>query len=977
MAPEQLLLPVADRLDPLMLATGYLRCLLAIAQACADDASATHMARTVTSLVVAQCVDMRWALAYRLEAGGSRAVLQASAHHSEPPDHAPDTASLPAYVELPVPHAWPRTDAQMWPQARRETGADAASPHRIVVALEPCAGAPMLGWLCFESDGPQTPARTAFTQAAAQALALGISRVATRESVRQRADALARREEALSDFMGGISDAIRTPLTLLLGPLETAVDRYHDTSLGMALRNGHRLRRLVDVLLDLSHIDARRVDPVLAPIDIAAMTRDVASLFHGAASAAGIELRIDCPRLPQPVQVDRVQWEQVVINLLGNAIRFTTSGEVRISLRAHVGLMTLEVADTGTGIEPDDLPHIFDRFRRGRDREDSGLGLALVRELVRLHGGEIDASSAPGQGSRFRVCIPMLGKPARAVPHRRVADLPMRTSRARPSDALGWAAPPTPWAVVDAEAAALPRKRERIVVVIDHRGLRDYVVGLLSPHYRVQSLAVGTDPLQAVQDRAPDLVLVDIGPTAADGLAFMRRLRASTHGAMVPALLLSSDLRAYAHADAMAAGADDVIGKPFAATELLGRVDAHMRLSNERRALHRRLTEHNRDLEAQVVLRTTALAASEAQFRAISNLVPDILWRADARGRMEWRSEQWNRFTGDDSEGDAAAVTWMDFVHPEDRTAMQAWMRVTVVGRAPVSHEFRLRRRDGIHHWFIARMSPLVGDTGAVERWFGSATDIESQRLARQALETRLGEGTIALERATSVQRELLHRLSRSQEDERRRIARELHDSMGQYLTALKLALSALAPAVLDPSLRELVAHLDLLTTEVDRELDDIIAALRPVVLDELGLAGALPGIVALWSRQSGVAAEVLLVQVGDERFDDESESTLYRVAQESLTNVVRHARARNVAVTLTRRNDELQLSVEDDGVGFDATQHGGGWGLRGMAERVGSAGGLLQVESTPLAGTTVLVRLPCQPRAAPTLQTAPRRPAP
>ena len=441
-------------------------------------------------------------------------------------------------------------------------------------------------------------------------------------------------------------------------------------------------------------------------------------------------------------------------------------------------------------------------------------------------------------------------------------------------------------------------------------------------------------------------------------VAFLRRLRASPHGAVVPAVLLSSDTQAFAHADAIEAGADDIVAKPFVAAELLARVGAQMRLSADRRVLHRQLANHNRDLEEQVARRTEALAASEAQFKAISNLVPDILWRTDALGAAEWRSEQWLRYTGD-----ANVTGGIEFVHPDDRDGTQAWMRETVAGRHLVPHEYRLRRHDGAYRWFIARMSPLAGAGGEIQHWFGSATDIERHQLARHALEAEVDQRTVALAHANGLQQELLHRLSRSQEDERRRIARELHDSLGQYLTALKLALSALAPLVSDPALRELVAHLDALTTEVDRELDDIIAALRPVVLDELGLAGALPVIVADWSRQTGIAAEALLLHLDDERFDDESESTLYRVTQESLTNVLKHAHARNVAVTLTRRQDELSLTVEDDGVGFDVGRHGTGWGLRGMAERARGAGGLLQIESAPDSGTTVLVRLPCRPR--------------
>lgn len=927
-------------------ATDYLRCLLSIGAACAADIGATQMSRDVAELIVARCRDVRLALVYRADKQGRRALLQASGGaRGEGAGYAPA-------VELPQPFEWPG--------AGDDANQGDAPSCRSVLPLGTGHGQPAIGWLSVESEGPDSSVRAAFLDAAAQTLAIGLARMAKQDGTRRREEAVTHREQMASDFLGQISDEIRTLLTLLLGPLEAAVKRHNDNSLKAALRNGQRLKRLVDALLDFSHFDAGRIDPVLQPIDIAAMTEDVASLFHGAAMAAGIALTVDCPPLPQAMFVDRVQWEQVLINLIGNAIRFTASGEVRVSLRAHIGLMTLEVADTGKGIPPDDLAHVFDRLPRTRDRDERGFGLALVRELVRLHGGDIEASSWAGQGSRFRVCIPMLGKPARAVPHRHVTDLPLRASRRLPSDALGEPGTPTSLIVPASEAASTPTTQECIVVVIDHHALRDYVAGLLSATYRVHAMTDAADAVQALQHMSPDLILVDLGSTGAQGLDFIRRLRKTSHGAVLPTLLLSSATREFAHADAMAAGADDVVGKPFAASELLARVDAHMQLSRERRALHRQLTGHNRDLEAQVSLRTAALAASEAQFKAISNLVPDILWRADSQGRSEWRSEQWIRYTGDDGTG-----LGMEFVHPDDREATQAWLHDTIAGGPPSPHEYRIRRHDGVYHWFIARMSPLADANGVTECWFGSTTDIERQKLVRHALEAQVGERTAALASAIKLQQELLHRLSRSQEDERRRIARELHDSLGQYLAALKLVLSALAPVVVDMRVRELVTHLDALTTEVDREFDDIIAALRPVVLDELGLAGALPSIVSDWSRRSGVAAEVLLVQIGDERFDDEVESTLYRVAQESLTNIVKHAQARHVAVTLACRHGDLHLSIEDDGAGFDPSRHGGGWGLRGMAERARSIGGLLQVESSPGAGATILVRVPQVARAA------------
>lgn len=921
-------------------ADASLRALLAICRACNSGGDALDICRQVVALIVEHRAEIYAARIYRAAPGGRQALCVARAGERPRSDD--------ARIELDGSGRWPTT--------HEPSGG-------VVVALGKADAAPP-GWLCVDTQGPVSETTALFVECVSQPLALALAHADARSADSIRAEALVRREETMASFLADISNEIRTPLTLVLGPLEAAAERHVDHGLRTALRQAQRLKRLVEALLDLSLIDAGRVEPMLQPIDIGALTRDVASLFHGVSLAAGITLTVDCPNLAEPVLIDRQQWETIVINLLGNAIRSAPLGEVTVSLKTHPGLMTLEVSDTGRRVPDDDLPLLFARFPPLHDRENGGLALALVQELVHLHGGEVAAGNSPGGGTRFRVCIPMLGKPVRALSHRHVADLPARAPRARVEDVRAWAAPPAPWTPIEASGVSAPASLARILVAIEHRDLREYVGGLLEPHYRVQSLASADAALRAVAEREPDLVLVDLGTPAIDGLAFLRRLREQWRGTPVPALLLSWDTRAGAHADAMDAGADDLVGKPFAAAELLARVGAHVRLAAERRALHRRLSDHNAELEGQVAKRTAALAASEAQFKTICNLVPDILWRTDAQGRMEWRSAQWQAFTGDDGVDEG-----IDFVHPDDRARTQAWVRETVAGREVMPHEYRLRGRDGMHRWFIARMAPLTGADGAIQRWFGSATDIERHQTARHALEARVGEVDVALAQAAGVQQELLRRLSLSQEEERRRIARELHDSLGQYLTALKLALSALAPVVSDVSdarMGNLVQHLGALTTEVDRELDDIIAALRPVVLDELGLAGALPVIVSDWSRQSGIPAETLMLQVGDERFEDQSESTLYRVTQESLTNIAKHAQARHVAVTLTRHLDELQLTVEDDGIGFDVGQTGGGWGLRGMAERARSAGGLLQVESSAQGGTTVLVRLPCRPRLVP-----------
>ena len=228
------------------------------------------------------------------------------------------------------------------------------------------------------------------------------------EAERRRAEALAELDRAKTAFFSNVSHEFRTPLTLMLGPLEEAIadDRVPQSvreRLELAERNAGRLQRLVNSLLDFSRIEAGRTQATYEPTDLAALTRDLASTFRSAMEKAGLSFVVDCVQPEQPVYVDREMWEKIVLNLLSNAFKFTLAGGVTVRLRADQGAMLLEVVDTGVGIPEAELPRLFERFHRiegtqGRTHEGSGIGLALVQELVKLHGGVIDATSERGTG---------------------------------------------------------------------------------------------------------------------------------------------------------------------------------------------------------------------------------------------------------------------------------------------------------------------------------------------------------------------------------------------------------------------------------------------------------------------------------------------------------------------------------------------------------------------------------------------------
>jgi len=259
---------------------------------------------------------------------------------------------------------------------------------------------------------------TARKQAEANQIQL-IREQAAREEERQRAEALAELDRAKTIFFSNVSHEFRTPLTLLLAPLQDALSDSvnplappHRERLELAHRNAMRLLKLVNTLLDFSRIEAGWMEAVYEATDLALLTTELASVFRSAIERAGLRLIVDCPPLPEPVYVDRQMWEKIILNLLSNAFKFTFEGEIAIRLHpANDHHVTLQVQDTGTGISPEELSHLFERFyqvrgAQARTHEGSGIGLALVHELIRLHGGTVDVSSTVGQGSCFMIAIP-------------------------------------------------------------------------------------------------------------------------------------------------------------------------------------------------------------------------------------------------------------------------------------------------------------------------------------------------------------------------------------------------------------------------------------------------------------------------------------------------------------------------------------------------------------------------------------------
>jgi PAS domain S-box-containing protein len=348
-------------------------------------------------------------------------------------------------------------------------------------------------------------------------------------------------------------------------------------------------------------------------------------------------------------------------------------------------------------------------------------------------------------------------------------------------------------------------------------------------------------------------------------------------------------------------------------------------------------------------------------------------------------SPRWKQMLGySDEEIEPHVRAWEDLLHPDDRARAHQLNESVTHGERTYQGEFRLRHKDGRYIHVLSRGFPVRREpNGPVVRIVGTHFDLTERKQTEalllgvyEELDARVRERTAELaranaslraemgerERAERARTELLTRLVFAQEDERRRIAREMHDQFGEQLTALGLRIGMLKDACGGRAeLGEQVEALEAVARQLDRDVDLLVWELRPTALDDLGLRAALANYVRNWSKRVSISAELHASGLLDDRLASEAETTLYRIAQEALTNVAKHAQAENVDVILERRSDHVLLIVEDDGVGFDpgdAGTTGQGFGLQGMQERAALVGATLQIESAAGKGTTILVRM-------------------
>jgi PAS domain S-box-containing protein len=749
-----------------------LRTLRELAARTTDEAKSVEEAcQTSARLLAGNPKDVPFALLYLLDAEGRRATLAGAAGVE------PDRPISPAAVVLSdsaLP--WPfRTVADSGKgvvvqnlAARYGAFPGGAWPEpsqQAVVLPMAKPGQTQLAGFVIVGISPRRPlddGYRGFLDLLAGQVATAVANARAYEDERRRAEALADLDRAKTAFFSNVSHEFRTPLTLVLGPVEDALAEIdgplppglHER-LEVVHRNGVRLQRLVNTLLDFSRLEAGRVEATYEPTDLAAFTTDLASNFRSACERAGLALEVDCPPLSEPVFVDRGMWEKVVLNLLSNAFKFTFDGGITVSLGRRGDSVELRVRDTGTGIPAEEMPRLFERFHRienarGRTHEGSGIGLALVLELVKLHGGSIAAESVFERGTTFVVTVP-LG--SAHLPRERVGTrqtVAVATPGAGPfvEEALRWLPagqghgafgpeiPPDqePVSVPLATPTEAEADRSRVLVADDNADMRRYIVRLLAGRYDVEPVADGAAALAAVRRHVPDLIVSDVMMPRLDGFGLLRELRADPRTAGVPVILLSARAGEESRVEGMQAGADDYLVKPFSTRELLARVAAILQINRLRRESEQ------------------AIRQSEERFHSFMNNSPATAFIKDDEGRFVFVNRTVEQQFARPLSEWVGKTDEQLFPSDEARLIRQNDLSVLASGRS-AQFEEASTQPDGLHHYLSFKF-PLQDRDG---RWLlgGMSVDITDRKRAEAAL--RQSEERLAAELEATTR---LHALS-------------------------------------------------------------------------------------------------------------------------------------------------------------------------------------------------------------------------
>jgi PAS domain S-box-containing protein len=907
---------------------------------------------------------------------------------------------------------------------------------------------------------------------------------------RRRAESLAELDRAKTTFFSNISHELRTPLSLILGPVEDLLSRGDPviasaSELELVHRNVLRLLKLVNTLLDFSRIEAGRTQGRYEPTNLGHVTADIASVFRSAVEKAGLTFDVTCPDLDEMVYVDVQMWEKIVLNLISNALKFTPKGNIRVRLERQGNTARLTVEDSGVGIPKSQLPKIFERFHRvegtsGRTHEGTGIGLALVQELVKLHAGTIAVESETGVGTKFIVSLPFGSAHLPQESIGRSSDDPARARHRTmfENEALTWLSDEidrgsgSRGASNTSNTKLIFGRQQSILLVEDNSDMREYVCRLLQEDgYRVDTSGDGQAALALAAEKNYELILSDVMMPKLDGLQLLQAIRNDPHLRTTPVMLLSARAGEEFRIQGLSAGADDYLAKPFSARELLSRVasqiDSHVR-------------RHEFEERLNLALELGKMGTWDIDLH--TNL-------------MFWSPGEYELLAYVPQECKPSLEAWKARVHPEDLPGVLERWETAKNNHLDLKMEYRVCLPEGGVRWIEGRARFLYDPSGKAYRGIGASRDITDRKQTEQRLRAgrdilleQVKGHEIALqqtEQKAATQAELLdlsndaafisdlenritywnrgaerlygwkkeeavgknasqllqtefpvsyqvvlaalkrkgvwegelqqttrygHRMSvgsrwtyrrdaegipigwleinsdltlqkqsqeaarrlsarilQVQDTERRKLARDLHDSLGQYLATLKINIGRTLRETKTPSSQRLLTECTEILEQCVSETRTISYLLHPPLLDETGLASAIRWYVEGFAQRSNIAVSL---QMPDTiaRYSNEIETAVFRILQESLTNAHRHASTERVDITVEVGPHTIALSVRDYGRGisperlrsFLERNEGIGVGLGGMRERARELGGLLTVrQADQNIGTVVSVEIP------------------
>jgi PAS domain S-box-containing protein len=490
-----------------------------------------------------------------------------------------------------------------------------------------------------------------------------------------------------------------------------------------------------------------------------------------------------------------------------------------------------------------------------------------------------------------------------------------------------------------------------------------------------ENLIKATSPKEALEvllktDIA--VVLMDVSMPELDGFELATMIRQHPRFQRTAIIFISAvhltdldRLKGYEH------GAVDYISVPVVQDLLRAKVRVFAELHRKTRQLE----ALNRDLELRVSERTEELAAKaelllrlnvelvsrNQELDAIVGTAPDVIFSSQGDGPYDYVSERFHEYTGT-SAASGQSISWFDYVHPEDiERSKECWLRSVEEG-GKYEAEYRLRAKDGAYRWFRSRAVPIRDTEGKIVKWYGTCSDIHDSKVLEQSIRDNAIELEKMVDRRTDELRRLSVRLMTAQDQERRRIARDLHDGLGQELAVAKMVLDKMVLQK-TPQPQEAWSQASSIIDRAIQQVRTMSHLLHPPLLDEVGLLSALAWYTEGLTKRSGIEA-FLDVQPPDfPRLSTEVETAVFRIVQEALTNVFRHSEARKVWINLTQRDGSIVVSVLDDGKGInervaELRPESVGVGIGGMKQRAREFGGVLRL-SNAAPGTLLELMIP------------------